>query len=265
MKKIQFLAVATLVSTILGGVAVSAAEPGKGPQDLDTTTHVKFVQDDNGGEGGGTVEPPKGPEGGGEVIVPSPGGNQPSEKAPLMINFAPNFEFGEVKIQSKTIAVPAENQITDVDGKDVAHFAEVLDNRGTHEGWNLTVTTTDFKSAEGEDATTLDDASISLTNVTAKGESEGKANVESNQTINFPQTDVTVMTAEAKAGEGSWAANFGSAATLIEKEDKIVNPDVKLNISAKDMAKVSAVDYTATLTWNLTGNSVYAVAATPAV
>lgn len=52
MKKIQFLAVATLVSTILGGVAVSAAEPGKGPQDLDTTTHVKFVQDDNGGEGG---------------------------------------------------------------------------------------------------------------------------------------------------------------------------------------------------------------------
>ena len=264
MKKIQFLAVTTLVSTILGGVAVSAAEPGKGPQDLDTITHVKFIQDDNGGEGGGTVEPPKGPEGGGE-IEPGPGGNQPSEKAPLMINFAPNFEFGEVKIQAKTIAVPAESQIKDVDGKDVAHFAEVLDNRGTHEGWNLSLTTTDFKSTEGEDATTLDDASISLTNVTAKGESEGQANVESTQTINFPQTDVTVMTAAAKAGEGSWAANFGSAATLTTNEGTTVNPDVQLNISAKDMAKVSAVDYTATLTWNLTGNTTASDAATPSV
>lgn len=262
MKKVQFLAVATLVSTILGGVAVSAAEAGKGPQDLDTTTHVKFVQDDNGGEGGGTVEPPEGPEGGGE-IEPGPGGNQPSEKAPLMINFAPNFEFGEVKIQAKTIAVPAESQIKDVDGNDVAHFAEVLDNRGTHEGWNLSLTTTDFKNAE-EDST-LSDASISLSNVTSKGASEGKAVVESSQTIAFPQTDVTVMSAAAKAGEGSWVANFGSASTLAKQEDKTVNPNVQLNISAKDMAKVSAVDYTATLTWNLTGNTTASDAATPSV
>ncbi|MDF0479202.1 WxL domain-containing protein [Vagococcus sp. PNs007] len=260
MKKLNLVTVAVLASTMVGGVVASAANTA--PDKLDTNAHIKFVQDDNNGEGGGEVEPPELPEGGGEIEVPTPGGNQPSEKAPLMINFAPNFEFGEVAIKAKDVSVSAINQIKNKEGKDVAHFAQVLDNRGTHKGWNLSLTTTEFAAKDGSK---LSDATISLANVTAKGTSEGQATAEASQTIKFPQTDVSVMTAAEKTGEGSWTASFGSDATLTTENEKSVNKSVKLNVSAKDMAKVSADDYNSTLTWNLTGTPTFAASATPAV
>ncbi|CAM3216043.1 WxL domain-containing protein [Vagococcus fessus] len=260
MKKINLLTVAVLASTMVGGVVASAANTA--PDKLDTNAHVKFVQDTDPGE---KPEKPTDPEGGGVIDPGNPGeggGETPSEKAPLMINFAPNFEFGEVAIKSGDVQVPAISQIKDDKGNDVAHFVQVQDNRGTHKGWNLSLTTSEFAA---EDGSKLEDASISLSEVTAFGDSEGVATTEASQTINFPQTSVAVMTAAEKAGEGVWTAKFGKNASLAQDGENKVNSNVKLNLSAKDMTKVSATDYNSTLTWNLAGTPTFAASATPAV
>ena len=109
MKKLNLVTVALLASTMVGGVVASAAEPGKGPTDLNTTAKVMFEEDENTGE---NTEKPTPPGGGGEIDPGNPGeggGEIPTEKAPLMITFAPNFDCGTIKLDAKAKKVPSKN------------------------------------------------------------------------------------------------------------------------------------------------------------
>lgn len=120
MKKTAFLMTALMSSTILGAQLVSAAE-NVGPTVLDTNATVSFKAEEPGAidpenplepeipGGGGVIDPtdPEDPEG-------QPGGETPENSGPLMIEFAPNFDFGqdhEIKAEAMSFAAINKNTL----------------------------------------------------------------------------------------------------------------------------------------------------------
>lgn len=259
MKKLNLLTVAVLATTMVGGVVASAAEPGKGPTDLNTTAKVVFEKQQTGGP---NTELPEVPGGGGEVEKPNPGGNTPETTAELMVTFAPNFNFGIIKIDTKAKEVEAMNEIKIKEDatKTATHFVQVKDIRGTHGGWALSATASPLKNGDS----TLDGGStISIKGFNIMGEKETTATAPKGTLteIQFDGSQTEIMSAEAQAGEGIWSGVMGSTVT----QDGETNKDVKFNLTKADAVKASQGEYDSTITWNLVGTPDQASAATPKV
>ncbi|MDF0479203.1 WxL domain-containing protein [Vagococcus sp. PNs007] len=256
MKKLNLVTVAVLASTMVGGVVASAANVA--PDKLDTTAKVVFEKEETGGENGGEVTPPGG---GGEITPPGggEGGETPETTADLMLTFAPNFDFGTIKLDAKAKEVAAKNIIENDKGK-VTHFVQVKDIRGTHAGWSLSATATELKNGES----TLDGgSSIEIKGFNIMGEEgvEATAPTGTFASIKFDGSQTPVMSAAANAGEGIWSGIMGSAPT----QTGDTNEDVKLNLTASDAVKASQGEYTSTITWDLVGTPTFSSAATPQV
>ena len=252
MKKLNLVTVAVLATTMVGGIVVSAAEANKAPDKLDTTAKVEFEKVETGGE---NTEKPT-PPGGGE-IEPGPGGETPETTSDLMITFAPNFDFGTVKLDAKAKVVSAKNLIENEAGK-VTHFVQVKDVRGTHTGWSLSATAT---ALENGDSILDGGSSIQISNFNVKGE-EGNMATTPTSTFNeikFDGNQTDVMSAGANAGEGVWSGLMGKDNTQTEE----LNNDVKLNLTGTDAVKASVGEYTSTITWNLVGAPGETLSATP--
>ncbi|MDF0479196.1 WxL domain-containing protein [Vagococcus sp. PNs007] len=251
MKKINLVTLAVLASTMVGGVVASAAN--KEPDKLDTTAKVEFEKVETGGE---NTEKPTPPGGGGE-IEPGPGGETPETTSDLMITYAPNFDFGTVKLDAKAKEVSAKNIIENEAGK-VTHFVQVKDVRGTHTGWSLSATAT---ALENGDSVLDGGSSIQISSFNVKGE-EGNMATTPTSTFNeikFDGNQTDVMLAGAEAGEGVWSGIMGKNSTQTEE----LNNDVKLNLTGTDAVKASLGEYTSTITWNLVGAPGDVLSATP--
>lgn len=260
MKKIKFLSVVILSSTVLGGVAHSALAEEKSEQNLKSEVQVEFTADENG-ETIPNPTPPGGGEDGEEITDPSPGGVVPGEKGPLMINYVPNFDFDKHVIGTQGFQAYANvSKVGTASGvSEVPHFAQVTDIRGNHAGWNLTVSASDL-TLDGAGNEKLDGVSMTFNPVTLDSPG-GATSPEAApvQTINFPQDAQTLMAAKQNTGEGTWSASFGSSEMFEDGKNK----GVMLDVPDKAVAQASVGKYQAVLSWNLTGNNEINKAGTP--
>ncbi|CAM3216222.1 WxL domain-containing protein [Vagococcus fessus] len=266
MKKINVLVIATILGSMTGALVAGAANIS--PTKLDTEGHVKFHPGNGGGEGGGENEKPTPPGGGGgegenekpEVIVPNPGGNTPETSGPLMINLAPNFDFGDHEIKVGAMSLENESVIkSEDDAVNYTSYVQVTDVRGGQKGWTLSLDTTALTSGEEN----LDATYIKVNDKRIISNSEGLesfAPVTAVEKIEFNKKGQEIMTADAQKGGGTWSMVFGKE----DIQSTQSNSGVTLEIPAADSIKVAASDYTSTLTWNLTGGTSFAKAATPA-
>lgn len=220
----------------------------------------------------------------------------PGTQGPLSIDFASSFDFGINKISSADETYNARAQkgyefqkdasgkyILDAQGNKVpdktkpiyrGNYVQVTDNRGTNAGWTLTVKQADdFKakvlSADGQkwvDDTsalhgTLTGATISLANANIESNSEQAGVIGRTDKVSLTAgTAVTVMSAEATKGGGTWVNRWGDSELATEKvldgtEEKDaqinVNKAVTLDVPGKT-AKDANVKYLTTLNWTLT-------------
>ncbi|MGX7243468.1 WxL domain-containing protein [Enterococcus quebecensis] len=250
MKKITLTTAALLISTtVLGALPAFAVE-------IPATTNAKvsFKADD---QGDGSSTDPTDPEGGG--ITPDPGEGT-STKGPLRFDFVPNLSFGEQKISGgdKTYHPLMVKATTIATGekpaapKYVPHYVQVTDNRGTNEGWNVTVSRTDFKTPDETDEVL--GATLTLANGNIKGNLDADASLVPTiptkdgkaEVITISDTASNVMTAAANKGMGSWVTSYGSEAGTSATD---VNTNITLAVPAK--SKKYAKAYTSTITWTL--------------
>lgn len=259
---------AALISTaVLGGQLVNAAEANVGPTVLDTHATVSFKAEEPG-----EIDPenPLEPElpGGGEVVDPTdpenpegqPGGETPGQSGPLMIEFAPNFDFGqdhEIKAEAMSFAAINKNTVKEDPAKFVNHFVQVKDTRGGSKGWNLTVKATELKNAEGD---ALSETKILIDHSKALGLAGATLGADVDfKAISFDGQEIPVMSAAKGEGGGRWWKSLASEVTTDAKENK----DVHLDIPATDAAKISESEYTSTLTWEVVGLAGSTLSATP--
>ncbi|MDF0479204.1 WxL domain-containing protein [Vagococcus sp. PNs007] len=262
MKKLNLLVAATVLASMTGSLVAGAANVS--PTKLDTEGHVKFHAG-NGGENGGEGEKPT-PPGGETEEKPeienpeNPGGETPETSGPLMINIAPNFDFGDHEIKVGAMSLENESVITSKDANvNYTSYVQVTDVRGGQKGWTLSLDTTAL--TDGKDS--LDGTFIKVNEKRIVGNVEGleaSAPTAIAEQIEFNKTGQTIMTADAQKGGGTWSMVFGKED--IQKTE--TNSGLTLEIPATDSVKLAEADYTSTLTWNLTGSTSFAEAATPA-
>lgn len=270
MKKTTFLMTALMSSAILGTTVANAAnENVDGPLVLDSNATVSFKAEEAGENtdpeteipgGGGEVEidpgKPSEPGEGGEL----PGVVTPGQKGPLMIEFVPNFDFGQDhEIKAADMEFPAKNKLTSKEDETskVNHFVQVKDTRGGSQGWNLTVKASALTNGTDElSATTIQIKgahSVGLKDATLAGD-------VTFDTISFGGADaIDVMSAAKGEGGGRWWKVLATDAETTED----MNNDVTLNIPAEDAAKLSEDTYNSTLTWTLAGLAGSTVSGTP--
>ncbi|CAM3215890.1 WxL domain-containing protein [Vagococcus fessus] len=266
MKKLNLLVAATVLASMTGSLVAGAANVS--PTKLDTKGHVKFHAGNGGENGGGEGEKPTPPGGGGgegenekpEVVVPNPGGETPETSGPLMINIAPNFDFGDHEIKVGAMSLENESVIKSAkDDVNYTSYVQVTDVRGGQKGWTLSLDTTAL--TDGKDS--LDGTFIKVNDKRIVGNVEGleaSAPTAIAEQIEFNKTGQTIMTADAQKGGGTWSMVFGKE----DVQTTETNSGLTLEIPATDSVKLADADYTSTLTWNLTGSTSFAEAATPA-
>lgn len=258
---------AMLLSTsILGSQMAHAAEANVGPTKLDSEASVSFIT-----EKPGPVDPnnPVVPEipGGGEVVDPTdptdpeglPGGQTPEQAGPLMIEFAPNFDFGEHEIKASDMSFPAINKNTLAEDSKtfVNHFVQVKDTRGGSKGWNVTVKATPLANKDGE---ALAASTMVIDNSVAYGLKDSSLTKDVDfKAITFDNKEIPVMSAAKGEGGGRWWKSLAAEKTTTEATNK----DVHLDIPESDAAKLSESKYTSTLTWEITGLEGRTISATP--
>lgn len=136
--------------------------------------------------------------------------------------------------------------------KNIPNFVQVVDNRGELSGWNLSVTATPFegKNKAGEDVS-LNGAVLSLNNMSLKGPAEVAAPNIMNDEFTLGTDSSVLMSANPKAGTGSWSLKFGGEEITTQTYGTLVqNTGVKLDIPAKAQPQAD-VPYKSTLTWVL--------------
>lgn len=260
MKKICLATVAVLSTTLLAGGVQAFAQSS-----LETTTDnvVGFTSD---GSDLTVVQPPVvHPEV--ETIEPTP----PGQTGPFTIAYAPQtFDFGQNAISTSDrwySIVADERNLADQSGTTpYVSFAQVQDTRGTHAGWTLNVSLTDFTSESGD---VLTGAKIKLANpeiVFNKG--EGDRDLQPSAVINNEEQnalildvndqDIPVMRASVGQGAGASSIYWGDQEKLTEQnlnkqEGEIIrNDDIQLFVPGSTTQL--ATNYTAEMTWTLTAS-----------
>ncbi|WP_086312959.1 hypothetical protein A5821_000531 [Enterococcus sp. 7F3_DIV0205] len=260
MKKTRTIASALLISTfILGAASPAFADQVAAPT---TDATVKFESESLDADNGGNTIDPTNPDGNG--VKPDTGEGSTGTKGPLRVDFAPNFKFGTVTMSGnaadyhplypKVSLLDETGRVTDpLQAKYVPHYVQVTDNRGTNEGWDLTVSATPFKG-------TIIDTEADLKATLTLGHSQFSTQVKPVNGKDFKpdtlNTNVTLTTdakplivAKTDQGMGSWAAVFSkdTTATLTDTDR---NPNVTLSVPA-DSKKNPKEEYKSTITWTL--------------
>ncbi|MCU4733702.1 WxL domain-containing protein [Bacillus cereus] len=247
---------AVLCGTLLfGGIGNVLAAPGPIPADRTTDTTVKFVSN----EDPTTPKDPENPENPAEPE--NPDGTDPKQgtNGPLSLDYASSLDFGINVISTKDEVYNVKAQKMK-DGRYVSNYAQVTDNRGTLEGWSLSVKQNgQFKSAT--DGKELKGAQITFKdgNLNSISESAKPKTVESTFVLNPDgignQTNVIV--AGAGEGAGTWIYRLGDESHIkdaIDKSGKVLNykesDSITLEVPGK--AEKMADSYKTTLTWTLT-------------
>ncbi|MGM0103992.1 hypothetical protein IGI89_003249 [Enterococcus sp. AZ141] len=263
MKFIRLATVAALSTTIFAGGLQAFAEEAdqeKETQEVRKTTtegQITFTP----GNDDTVVDPgPDGPE----VTIPPVTGPDGQNKGPLTIATVPTMNFGSQIIsttdehynmvaerQQKTGTTGEENKVPYVS------LAQVQDTRGTNEGWELSVSLTEFQAPTDTLNKVLKGAKITLFDPALRYSIDDAAQAPSIHASGLeliPNNDaVPIMTAANQKGAGTSTAVWGdhdAIAKQVEDGAAVVeNEAIQLFVpgsTAKD-----AVTYTSTLTWEL--------------
>lgn len=263
MKFIRLVSVVALSTTILaGGVQAFADEPDKEEKTSEvreTTTNgqITFTP----GNDDTIVDPgPDGPD----VTIPPITGPDGENKGPLTIATVPTMNFGSqiISTTDKNYNMVAERQQktgTTGEANKVPYvsLAQVQDTRGTNEGWELSVSLSEFEAPTATQNKVLKGAKITLHDpdlIYSIDDPNQKPEAHASALDILPgEKAVPVMTAAAKKGAGTTSVIWGDHAAIAQQvaagADVVENEAIKLFVpgsTAKD-----AVTYRSTLTWEL--------------
>ena len=231
------LITALSASTLLMAVpAVMAEEEEVGTLNTTTEGVITFIADDDY-DGGEDPDNPDNPIDG--------------NKGAFTINYVPDFDFGEHVITGRPEEIEATAAKVTSDGEELerAHFVQIRDNSGRRTGWTLKLRQTgQFYSAETTNE--LHGATITLKNpsIVNQNSVDGLSYKGGDGDYVLPINEsIDLFTAEADRGIGHSTLMWGDASSLLEKDDRNVNPSVVLSIPAD----VEATTYTTEFEWSL--------------
>lgn len=253
MKSIRLVTAAALTATILaGGVTNVFAAELRGAETDNTVTFTANEEEEI------EVNPPV-PEPPIDPIDPPPG-----VTGPLTLSYvSPTFDFGQQAIttQDRDYAMIAEMQTSAGEPVPYVSFAQVIDTRGTHEGWTLSVDLTDFESSANSD-NTLTGAQIEFVAPWVAYEGADTDRTPSAATndgdslfLNVGQNDVVVMSANDGQGAGRSSIVWGDQTDLNdqaqtnEEDEDVLNHAIRLHVPGS--TSPDAAQYNATMTWSL--------------
>ncbi|MBV6372590.1 hypothetical protein IGJ74_000821 [Enterococcus sp. AZ009] len=252
MKSIRLVTAAVLTATILaGGVTNVFAAENRGAETDNTVTFTPNEEEV-------VINPPViEPEI--DPIDPVP----PGQTGPLTLAYvSPTFDFGEQAIttQDRAYSMIAEEQTADGEPVPYVSFAQVVDTRGKHEGWTLSVDLTDFVSATSNDS--LLGAQIEFVAPWVAYEGTDTDRTPSAATnngeslfLNVGQDDVVVMSANDGQGAGRSSLVWGDQTDLNNQaesnadDEDVLNHGIRLHVPGS--ANPDAARYAATMTWSL--------------
>lgn len=225
---------------------------------IETPADVSFLEGDS--------QPPIVDPGGVDPIEPYPPAG-PGTSGPLSVDFVSNFNFGARKISDEDKgynAMAQEIKSEESSRRYINNFLQVTDQRGTGEGWELSVRqTSQFKSTEMVKYSVLKGSYLKLTNPVVKAKGSKLQNVPlkkapiSKEDIKItPETETVILTAEKNAGLGTWSNQWGEKTkkTLLDSEKgikKMVHETEDIKLMVPGETPKSATTYTAELVWTL--------------
>lgn len=233
MKKVTFLTIVTLVT--LGAATPTLAATAKN-SDADIT-----LTEDNHPDG------------------------------PLRISKTTNIEFGVDSISGSDKSYYAHylgDAEKNADDKYRPNYMQVIDNRGTNQGWSLQVSNDAFKGKnEKNEDVTLDNAQLVMTSTVTQKNNVDKdtqavlANDElavdpagwtyfANVKVN--SSAATIATAKAGNGMGVNNIYFGDVADAASTNEDLASKNRSIELQIPGISTKSKTKYTSTLTWTLT-------------
>lgn len=255
MKTLRFATIAALSASILAGGAVSAfANESRSTETDNTVTFTANEEEEN------EVEPPvTEPEVG--PIEPTP----PGQTGPLTLAYvSPTFDFGQqvISAQDQVYSMIAEEQTQTATGDLVPYvsFAQVIDTRGTHDGWTLSVDLTDFASEESNHTLTGAQIEFVSPDIVYNGDDAERTPTAAKNNgdslfLNVGQDDVVVMNANDGQGAGRSSIVWGDQLDLNEQAEEneegqaVLNHGIRLHVPGSTTQ--DAAQYNATMTWSL--------------
>jgi hypothetical protein len=247
MKLVRLATLTALSTTLLAGGMTAFANESR---NVTTDNEVTFTSD---GDEDIIVQPPvTEPEVG--PIEPNP----PGQTGPLTIAYVPkSISFGEqaISTQNQAYSMIAERQSLADGSGDTPYvsFAQIQDTRGTHEGWSLGISLSDFVSAES--GNTLTGAQIEFIDPSivyngGEGIQDSKPDAITNEGnslfLNVGDDNVLVMNAAEGHGAGASSVVWGDQAAI---ETSGLNDSIKLHVPGSTAQDAAA--YTATMNWQL--------------
>lgn len=180
------------------------------------------------------------------------------QNGPLSIDFASSFNFGINEISNQDQTYYAEAQ-TYTDGtNETPPFVQVTDNRGTTQGWTLSLKQQgQFEAMENTEYKILHGSQLSLrashvnsaTHDVTEPKPSGEVHVDPNG------AEVIIMKADNGAGAGTWELYWGGLESIDRKSpngksiSSTVSKGIQLNVPG-ETPKSPATYYT-TLVWSL--------------
>ncbi|MCA5013468.1 MULTISPECIES: WxL domain-containing protein [unclassified Enterococcus] len=254
LSKKSLLGTLTLSALVLGAyapTALAADEPVEVTAKSDAK--VTFKEDD------GETTPPVNP--GEPDPDPNPGEPDPEpggggSKGPLRVDYVSNLRFGEQKISGSSKEYHptlVKWNFEDATSIYIPHFIQVTDNRGSNEGWTLSVERSEFATTENE---VLTGAELVITNGEVVSISDMPAETTPGvvqQTVTIPVgSAATVMTAAENQGMATWSYSFGQPISndAASTDPTAVNNDVTLKVPGT-AKKIADKEYTSNITWTL--------------
>lgn len=180
------------------------------------------------------------------------------EESPLTLDFASSFDFGNHDISNEDQFYFAKAQDTGNTGAVIPNYVQITDNRGTKQGWSLSVKQDSPFTAENVDeekGKILEGAEIILNDATIvsfddpSDEEDSQYSATTQDITLLPGISTVVMNADKGKGAGLYITRWGSKENIIEDGDSMVSDSVKLKVPGETFKK--ATSYHSTLTWVL--------------
>ena len=186
-----------------------------------------------------------------------PNGPSTGTTGPLSIDYVSSFDFGRNQISNQDQVYFARAQKYQNSKETTPNYVQVSDNRGTKQGWTLTVKQVEqFKAVTPTKNTQLTGAQMMFSNPVVNSNSqEGNRPEAVDSLILTPGNTTVVMTAKAGAGSGLWITYWGTVEEVNERKENgtvervAINKDVRLFVPGA--TPKDAVTYQTKLRWAL--------------
>lgn len=178
-------------------------------------------------------------------------------QGPLSIDYASNFDFGTHRISNEDQIYFARAQTYQENHRDTPNFVQITDNRGTNNGWILTVKQeSQFQATTDTKYAILTGAEIRLESpVVNSNVKDIKSPLPINHIVLVPGTEVLVTKAENESGAGTWVTYWGKVESVDEQdaqgENHSENVTKAIQLFVPGETPKDAVKYQTKLEWKL--------------